>query len=213
MEFVFRLSDYGDPALDGEAARLLEQRLEAQSRRAAPGVWRWVDLLRSRAAGGQEMRRRRRRIYGAVLLVLGVFLLVPGLAEPGNPVLIGAGVLGAVYGGLLVLWTGEKRPSPPPASCRREAAKLLEQRRRTDWSGVEGRLCVDGGGLSADLDGKREHVSFGEMTGAFESERLWLLVCGGERAILLQKKDLIAGEAEKFLPYLWENITSQGSNR
>lgn len=211
MEFVFRLSDYGDPALDGEAARLLEQRLEAHSRRAAPGVWRWVDRLRACAAGGQE--RRRRRIHGAVLLALGVFLLVPGLAEPGNPVLIGAGVLGAAYGGLLVLWTGEKRPSPPPASCRREAAKLLEQRRRTDWSGVEGRLCVDGGGLSADLDGKREHVSFGEMTGAFESERLWLLVCGGERAILLQKKDLIAGEAEKFLPYLRENMTNQGSNR
>ena len=127
MEFVFRLSDYGDPALDSEAARLLEQRLEAQSRRAAPGVWRWVDLLRSRAAGGQEMRWRR--IYGAVLLALGVFLLVPGLAEPGSPVLIGAGVLGTVYGSLLVLLTGEKRPSPPPAACRRDAAKLLEQRR------------------------------------------------------------------------------------
>ena len=80
MEFVFRLSDYGDPALDSEAARLLEQRLEAQSRRAAPGVWRWVDRLRACAAEGQE--RRRRRIYGAVLLALGVFLLVPGLAEP-----------------------------------------------------------------------------------------------------------------------------------
>ncbi len=213
MEFVFRLSDYGDPALDGEAARLLEQRLEAHSRRAAPGVWRWVDRLRSRAAGGQEMRWRRRRLYGAVLLVLGVFLLVPGLAEPGSPVLIGAGVLGTVYGSLLVLLTREKRPSPPPASCQREAAKLLEQRRGTDWSGMEGRLCVDGSGLSADLAGKREHISFDEMTGAFESEQLWLLVCGGEKAILLQKKDLIAGEAEKFLPYLWENITSQGSNR
>ncbi|MCI9166162.1 MAG: hypothetical protein HFF64_09255 [Oscillospiraceae bacterium] len=210
MEFVFRLSDYGDPALDGEAARLLEQRLEAHSRKAAPGVWRWVDRLRSRAAGGQE---RRRRLYGAVLLALGVFLLVPGLAEPGSPVLIGAGVLGTVYGSLLVLLTREKRPSPPPASCQREAAKLLEQRRGTDWSGMEGRLCVDGSGLSADLAGKREHISFGEMTGAFESEQLWLLVCGGERAILLQKKDLIAGEAEKFLPYLWENITNQGSNR
>ena len=177
MEFVFRLSDYGDPALDSEAARLLEQRLEAHSRKAAPGVWRWVDLLRSRAAGGQEMRWRRRRLYGAVLLVLGVFLLVPGLAEPGSPVLIGAGVLGTVYGSLLVLLTREKRPSPPPASCQREAAKLLEQRRGTDWSGMEGRLCVDGSGLSADLAGKREHISFGEMTGAFESERLWLLVC------------------------------------
>lgn len=213
MEFVFRLSDYGDPALDSEAARLLEQRLEAHSRKAAPGVWRWVDLLRSRAAGGQEMRWRRRRLYGAVLLALGVFLLVPGLAEPGSPVLIGAGVLGTVYGSLLVLLTREKRPSPPPASCQREAAKLLEQRRGTDWSGMEGRLCVDGSGLSADLAGKREHISFGEMTGAFESERLWLLVCGGEKAILLQKKDLIAGEAEKFLPYLRENMTNQGSNR
>ena len=35
----------------------------------------------------------------------------------------------------------------------------------------------------------------------------WLLVYREEQAVLLQKKDLIKGDVEKFRPYLQENIT------
>jgi len=38
-----------------------------------------------------------------------------------------------------------------------------------------------------------------QVKSAFESLHLWLVVCDDERALLLQKKDLRAGNADRFL--------------
>ena len=100
MEFAFHLSPYDAPFLEEEAARLLAQRLEAHSREAVPGLWKAVDNLNAYAAKGpgRETRRTRYRVYGAVLIALGIFVLVPGLAEPRTPSLIAAGTIGIVSG-------------------------------------------------------------------------------------------------------------------
>ena len=45
MKFVFDLSSYDEPALDRETALLMEQRLEAYSRRSVPGLWELTDKL------------------------------------------------------------------------------------------------------------------------------------------------------------------------
>ncbi|MDE7244237.1 MAG: hypothetical protein K2O18_09715, partial [Oscillospiraceae bacterium] len=101
-DFAFHLSGCNDPALDEEAVRLLVQRLEAHSRKAAPGIWAATDKLNAYAAKGpgREKRRTRYRVYGVLLLALGIFVLVPGLMEPRTPVLIGTGLL-AIFSGLL----------------------------------------------------------------------------------------------------------------
>ena len=142
------------------------------------------------------------------MIALGIFALVPGLVEPRTPVLIAAGVVGSVFGFLHFLPKGEKSSSAPAASCRREAAKLLSQRRGVDWSLPENRteLRFDGAGLSVLGGEKEDAVPYGEMTAVYETERLWLLLYSGEKALLLQKKDMTAGELEKFVPYLQENI-------
>ncbi|MBD5149122.1 MAG: YcxB family protein [Oscillibacter sp.] len=209
-EFVFHLSGYNDPALDGETVRLLVQRLEAHSRRAAPGIWAATDKLNAYAAKGpgREKRRTRYRVYGVLLLALGIFVLVPGLMEPRTPVLIGAGLL-AIFSGILEFrLVRERKPPAPPASCKREAADLLKRRRSIDWSLPENRteLRFDGAGLSISAGEQAETVSYGDMTAIFETERLWLLLYGGEQAVLLQKKDLTTGDAAEFLPYLREKI-------
>ncbi len=41
---------------------------------------------------------------------------------------------------------------------------------------------------------------------ALDGEAAELLVHGGERALLLQKKDLVMGAAGDFLPFLQDNI-------
>ena len=78
-EVVFHLSGYHDPALDEETVQLLVQRLEAHSRRAAPEIWAATDKLNAYAAKGpgREKRRTRYRVYGVILLALGIFVLVP----------------------------------------------------------------------------------------------------------------------------------------
>ena len=213
MEFIFRLSGYDDPSLDEETVRLLSKRLEARSREEVPGLWKVIDGLNAYAAkdSGREKRRRRYRIWGVILIALGIFVLVPGLVEPRTPVLIAAGVVGIVFGFLHFLPIGEKSSSAPAASCRREAAKLLSQRRGVDWSLPENRteLRFDGAGLSVLGGEKEDAVPYGEMTAVYETERLWLLLYSGEKALLLQKKDMTAGELEKFVPYLQENIGKQ----
>ena len=213
MEFAFHLSPYDAPFLEEEAARLLAQRLEAHSREAVPGLWKAVDNLNAYAAKGpgRETRRTRYRVYGAVLIALGIFVLVPGLAEPRTPSLLAAGTIVMAAGILSYGRTRKKSPPSPPASCRKEAARLLSQRRGVDWTLPENRteLRFDEAGLAILAGGKEEAVPYGEMTAVYEAERLWLLLCGGEQAILLQKKDLTKGDAAEFAPCLREKITAK----
>lgn len=213
MEFVFHISAYDDPALDGETVRLLTRRLEARSREVVPGMWALTDKLNAYAAKGpgREKRRTRYRVYGVLLIALGIFVLVPGLTEPRTPVLIGTGIF-VILSGLLEFWlVRERKPAAPPASCRKEAACLLEQRRSVDWSLPENRteLCFDETGLSVSAGKETQTIPYGDMTAIFAEDRLWLLVYGAEKALLLQKKDLTAGEPEKFASYLQEKIGKQ----
>ena len=202
MEFIFRVSNYDSSELETETAELLRQQLEARSRQAAPGVWRVTDRLNAHAAKGPGRRTRQRyKVYGVILIALGVFALVPGLVEPRIPGLIVTGTLAIVWS----IWSvslRERKPLRPPASCRKEAAELLAGRRAVDWSKASTEVRFDETGMTVSAGENREAVPYEDMTGIFETERLWLLVCGGERALLLQKKDLIAGTAEEFLPYL-----------
>lgn len=213
MEFIFRLSSYDDPALEEETAQLLAQRLEERSREAVPGIWAATDRLNAYAARGpgREKRRTRYRVYGIILIALGVFALVPGLAEPRTPALIGAGAVGIVSGILEFYLTRKKQAPALPAACRREAARLLEQRRSMDGSLPSKRAEVrfDSVGLSLWAGGETKTVAYGEITGIYESERLWLLLYSDEQALLLQKKDLVVGDAAEFGPYLRRNITQQ----
>ena len=202
MDFIFHITNYDDPALDAEAAELLRQRLEAKSHQTVPGMWRVTDRLNARASKGPGRETRRRyRVYGVLLMALGVFALVPGLMEPRIPSLILTGGL-ALLLGLWSLCLRERKPLPPPASCRREAAELLGGRRAVDWSEASVKVCFDEEGMTVSAGEGREAVPYGDMTGLFETERLWLLVYGKDRALLLQKKDLVSGTAEDFLPHL-----------
>lgn len=208
MEFLFRISHYDDPALDEETAELLRQSLEAQSRRIVPGIWKVTDKLNAYAAKGpgREKRRTRYRIYGVVLIALGVFALVPGLMEPRIPSLIWAGGL-AIFTGLLEFYLVRVRKAPaPPASCRKEAAELLKSRRETSWESLQAEVWFDETGWSVTTAGNGSQTSYHDLRSVFETEHLWMLVDGKNRALLLQKKDLVSGEAGEFLPYLQGKI-------
>ena len=208
MEFLFQITNYNDPALDAEAAELLRQRLEARSRQVMPGMWNVTDKLNARAAKGPGPERRRYRVYGVALLALGVFALVPGLMEPKIPSLIAAGGFAAVMG-VWCLCLRERTPLRPPSSCKRGAAELLAGRRAVDWEKAAAAVRFDGNGMTASAQKNREAVPYGDMTGIFETARLWLLVYGGEKALLLQKKDLASGEAAAFLPVLRDKINNK----
>lgn len=209
MEFVFRLSNYDASGLKEETARILQQRVEAHSRQTLPKVWKMTDKLNSRkkATPEEQARHRKlRRVYGIFLLLLSVIALVPGLMEPRIPSLIGAGA-GALVVALAELWLSrERKPPAPPLYCRQMAEKLLAGRQAVDWNSVRGEVRFDESGITLSTGKERETASYQELTGVFETERLWLVIDEKNTALLLQKKDLVSGEAETFLPYLQGKI-------
>ena len=205
--FHFQISDYDDTCLDAETEELLRRRLEARSRKAAPGLWKVADRLNAAAQGpGRKKRRGRYRAYGVILLALGIFALIPGLAEPGTPALILAGGLAVLAGTLNLLPARDKKPRTVPASCKKEAQALLAGRRVIDWSKTRAEVHFDESGMTARLGEARETVPYGQITGVFETEHLWLLVYDGEKALLLQKKDLTSGEADAFSAQILQRV-------
>ena len=78
-----------------------------------------------------------------------------------------------------------------------------------DWGKAAAEVRFDGSGMTVSAQEDREAVPYGDMTGIFETERLWLLVYGGEKALLLQKKDLTSGVAAEFPPFLRDKINNR----
>jgi len=141
VEFIFHPSSYDDPALDRETVRLMEQRLEAASRSAVPKLWKATDRLNAYAAKGpgREKRVRRQRVYGIVLLALGIFVLVPGLIEPRQWDLILIGAL-SIPLGLFYLFLPQKSKKPSQLA-KTAAEEQLIRMRNVDWTGFQ--ICYD----------------------------------------------------------------------
>ena len=204
--FLFQISNYDEPALDIETAQLLCQRLEAHSRRALPGMWKVTDSMNNYAGEGPGRKKRqgRFRVYGVILIALGIFVLVPGLVEPREPALILAGAV-AIIAGLLSLFLARKEKADVvPASCKKEAEKLLEGRRAIDWNNANSKVEFDEKGMTISFGENRETVSYDQISEMFESKHLWLLIYGSEKALLLQKKDLVSGDADLFTSQILE---------
>lgn len=203
--FLFQISGYDDLALDAETEELLRQRLEAHSRRVMPGMWKVTDSLNAYAAKGpgREKRRLRYRIYGVFLLALGVFALVPGLMEP-RPSLILAGGFAILSGFIEFLLVREKKPQSAPAACRKEAQRLLAGLRAVDWSKSQTRISFEDADMTISGGEKKESIPYQKFENIFETERLWLLLYDGEKALLLQKADLISGGDEEFSRFIHE---------
>lgn len=205
--YLFRISNY-DEALCTETAELLSKRLEAESRRRLPAVWKLTDDAAAYAAAGpgRERRASRYRVYGAVLLALGVFVLVPGLMEPQSPALIAAGAAALLAGAVEFALAGKRKAATPPKSCRKDAQKLFQNLCAADFEQNPTEIAFDDSGMTVRADGTEQQIPYESVKGFFETERLWLLVYGEEKALLLQRRDLSSGNAEDFAASLRRKI-------
>ena len=184
--YLFQISNYDDPAVERETAELLHQRLEAESRRRCPAMWNAIDRIRTHAAKGptHEKRAVRCRVYGVFLLALGLLTLILGLTPPRITD---------------VIIVGGRTSSRIPASCKKEARKVLELQRTVDWEKLKTTIRFEDAGITICAEENEEHLPYTRIKSAFESLHLWLVVCDDECALLLQKKDLRAGNADSFL--------------
>lgn len=208
--YIFKIGNYETPSLCAETERLLCKRLETCSRKILPKVWKLTDAANAYAANGprREKRAVRYRVYGGIFLALGIFVLVPGLLEPQNPVLIFTGALALLAGAAEFALAGKRRASPMPQSCQKEAKKLIEKLRAADFEKNPVEINFDDCGMAICADGDEQKVSYEKMKAVFEEEHLWLLIYDNEKALLLQKCDLASGDADKFTAFIRSKISA-----
>ena len=187
-------------ALLSQLARALDKRLEIHSRRTVPGIWSVTDRLNSMAKAPEAVLRRRwvrYRIYGVILLILGLLLLIPALAEPGE--LTQLLVLGA-----LCLLSGALYLRPRREGPRRrewdQAKKLLDV--LADSRGSE--VVFDPEGVSVRAGESCRQISYGEINALVETDDLYVLSFSTTGALILKKRDMTEGEPADFLPLLSE---------
>ena len=174
-----------------QLARALDKRMELHSRKVVPKLWAVTDRLSSAPKAPEPVLRRRRvryKIYGVILLVLGLLLLIPGLMEPEElPAPLAAGAL-ATVSGVLYLWP---RRSGPPRRELARAEKLLEtlgvSENRTVVFREEGAAVQAGESI--------QDVPYTEFNALIETEDLYVLCFAQTGAFILRKRDMTEGRA------------------
>lgn len=209
--FVFHLTSL-DPAIHLlQISRILEKRTHLLSKIRYPLLWRWIERLNRVERAPEEVLRRRRirsKIYGVILLLVGIFLAVPGLMEPQKLMVpLIAGTIAILYG-IVALNRGKKRENPFDASAKRlligkddiPAGKYTVEFRDDE-------MYVREIKLDADDEESEEHIPYEDFEYAIESENLLAVIYTG-RITLLQKTDL-EGEFSELRTILSEKIDFQ----
>lgn len=196
MEFVFHTTEYDPTALTPQVSRALRQRTERLSRKALPGVWKQTDRLNARRAPEEVLKRRRvrYRIYGFLLIAMGLFLLVPGLMRPRElKAVLLMGIWLTFMGiGYLIATRKHRR-----TKFDRAAAKLLAQ------IGSAGAIEVRFGETGVMLNGEVD-VPYDRVEYAIETADALLLTWNGQ-ATVLQRRDL-EGDWQTFRAFLAERL-------
>jgi len=194
--FIFQLSAYDEAALLSQTAGLLEKRTEHLSRIRYPGLWKHADRFNPKRKD-KKPHPILSRLLSLLCLLLGIFLFVPGLMKPKEllvPLLAGAIGIGAGIGGL---WRNRKNRKTP---FETSAALLFKS---IGSIAPEDRIRILFSDLCMMLSS--ENIAYENFEGVFISRDLYLFTYG-EKALLLQKKDLTDADPCAFEDFLAEKF-------
>ena len=199
--YIFQTSTYDADRLLPQVSKALEARTELLSRERCPGMWCATDRVNAMVRGRRRSRLRT-RIMGILCLVLGLFLLIPGLMEPKGPSVVlitGAVATAAGIGGL---WRSRAHRETP---FDRAAKKLLSTVGRPS-AGPGAEVTFSEGEMQIAAENADPIcVPYDEIECVIEAPDLFLLVYG-DRVSVLQRCDLTSGTADAFCQYLEEKV-------
>ena len=202
--FIFSMKPYGTEDLVPQMARMLQKRVELASRKRLPGLWKLTDKLNAvpRAPEAELKRRKeRQRRWGGLLLVMGIFLFVPGVMKPQElPVPLVAGFF-AIVMGMLYLRKGDRKKK----SLEKKAKQLLEKM-NASMEGQKLRLVFGDTEFVISGAGEDKKVSYADMECALETKDLFGLIYDNQ-IIIVQKQELLLGNAEDLIKALKEKTT------
>ncbi|MDO4794073.1 MAG: hypothetical protein Q3993_07795 [Filifactor alocis] len=200
-EFVFRVSPLEGREIEVQIAAILEKRTELISREKHPKMWKLTDKMNKDRS--QEALRRiglRSKIYGTVLLINGLALSLPFLAEAGkfwHLILIGAVSLlfSAVF-----FYFGSSGKSGKKTSFDKAARKLTD--RPESLVGEELQFVHEG------LFAKEEGIAYEDFEFFFETGDLFAVTSRGQ-LLLLKKEDLCEASPKDFVRFIKEVVSKE----
>ena len=202
--FIFSMKPYDVDTLFPQVAQMLQKRVELASRKRLPGLWKLTDKLNAvpRAPEAEFMRRKeRQRRWGGLLLVMGIFLFVPGIMKPQElPVPLVAGFLAIVLG-ILYLRKGDRKKK----TLEKKAKQLLEKL-NASMEGQKLRLIFYDTEFVISGVGEDKKVSYADMECTLETKDLFGLIYDNQ-IIIVQKQELLLGNAEDLIKALKEKTT------
>ena len=201
--FIFSMKPYDVDTLFPQVAQMLQKRVELASRKKLPSLWKLTDKLNAvpRAPEAELKRRKeRQRRWGGLLLVMGIFLFVPGVMKPQElPVPLVAGFI-AIVMGMLYLRKGDRKKK----TSEKKAKQLLEKL-NASMEGQKLRLIFYDTELAISGAGEDKKVSYTDMECALETKDLFGIIYDNQ-IIIVQKQELLLGTAEEFAQQIVEKV-------
>ena len=147
----------------------------------------------------KQKHRIRARIMSILNLILGLILLIAGIVEPRNLMLI---MVGAV--GLLSAYNGFWHSRKKPAYCD-TADALLDENAAVDFDRYAV-LFLDSAMEVADkVQKSRTQYPYREFECLLETESLYL-ISFSKQGLFLWKSDLLEGEPEEFSQFIRQKV-------
>jgi len=194
--YVFQIPLYDIDKHLSQVSQVLEKRTELLSRQSFPKLWKATDKLNRLVRKPESVSKRQRvfrKMSGGLLLVMGIFLVVPGMVEPKEltSVLV-IGIVSFLFGIFYLKYDGSKKDR-----FEKPALMLLEN--LNDSVSTESEKVVITGDrvlLNAETE-EGETVSFENVLMGFETEDLFCLTFD-TRIVILQKKEILEGTVDAF---------------
>jgi hypothetical protein len=202
MEYVFELEPVEGEELLPQLSAALQARTELVSRARYPRMWRMTDRLGNgpRASAAQRRQRKvRYRIFGAVLLALGIFLFIPAVTSRD------AGLLPMLVGALSLFMALQA------FRWSSDGGLLKNSFEQPAWQLLSGLFAPGrhGGRVTFANAGIELKPSAGETTGVdyrdvdylFETADL-IVFTDGARIIVLRKAELARGDIDGWRSFI-----------
>lgn len=201
--YIFSMKPYDADTLTAQVAWMLEKRTELASRKTLPGLWKITDKLNAvpRAPEAElKHRAERRRRWGGLFLVMGIFLFVPGVMKPQElPGPLVAGFLAIVLG-VLYLRKGDRKKN----SYVKKAKQLLDKM-NSSMENQKLRVIFHDTEFVLSGIGEDKRISYVEMECILETGDLFGMIYKNQM-VLLQKRELLLGTVEGFGEYLKKKV-------
>ncbi len=208
MNFIFSLSPYSSSLFQSQISKMFEQRAELLSRKKLPKDWKFIDKMRAARMPEKVLKRRRRtyRIYGVLLLLMGIYLFIPGLMDPKElTVPLVAGAL-AIIIGIASLRFGRniknEKPIQKEKPIKKEKSTLFDKAAKKLFESYENivpqKIVFDD-----DVFHLNEEVviQYEEIVEVFVTTDFFVFIWK-ENITILQKKDLTGSSEKEFLDFL-----------